>query len=85
MFVAFYYYTQPKGTQMTDPRVTAIRADKRFGRGSCSFIDECYSDSELLARLDENNITSVKDALAWAEDYVEMYESYAADIRATAW
>jgi len=35
-----------------DPRVVAIRADKKIGRGTCSVIDECWTDRELVEHLD---------------------------------
>lgn len=28
--------------------VAAVRADPRIGRGSCSSIDECYTDEEII-------------------------------------
>ncbi len=31
-----------------DPIVAAIRGHDRIGRGSCSPVDECYSDDELV-------------------------------------
>lgn len=31
--------------------LAGIRADPMIGRGSCSTIDECYSDAELLAEI----------------------------------
>tara|TARA_B100000131_G_C18002697_1_gene567152 strand:+ start:381 stop:698 length:318 start_codon:yes stop_codon:yes gene_type:complete len=49
-----------------DPRVIIIRKDKNLGSGSCTSIDECWSDSEILEFLDENKITTTKEALSWA-------------------
>lgn len=49
-----------------DPRVVAIRADKKVGRGSCSSIDEAMEDREVVAALDAAGITSVTGALGWA-------------------
>jgi hypothetical protein len=49
-----------------DPRVVAIRADKVVGLGSCSSVDECYSDEEVVETLNEMKVTSVADAVKWA-------------------
>lgn len=53
---------------MKDARVIAIRADKNVGRGSCSSIDECWSDAELIAALDGENITEPAAAVKFAYD-----------------
>ena len=47
-------------------RVKAIRANDRVGRGSCTIIDECYGDDEIIAMLDDENIATPKDAVLWA-------------------
>ena len=39
-----------------DARVAAIRRDDLVGDGSCSPIDECYTDDELVAMLDGRGI-----------------------------
>ena len=41
---------------LADPRVAAIRADEKVGRGSCSAIDEAFTDAELTAWLDEAGV-----------------------------
>ena len=51
-----------------NPLVAAIRADKVVGMGTCSRIDECYSDKELAMALAEDHITTVADALRWARE-----------------
>ncbi len=58
-----------------DKRVEAIRAHKLVGRGSCSSIDECYSDEDLITQLNENGITeaNVAGALKWALDGEELF------------
>lgn len=66
---------------MTDPRITAIRADDLIGLGSCSYIDECYTDEELLAELDEAGIKSPASAVKFFRKAHEIREDYAADIR----
>ena len=50
----------------TDPRVRAIRKDSNIGSGSCSTIDECWEDGEILEFLLSNSIKNVKDAVDWA-------------------
>jgi len=59
--------------------VAAIRADSIVGSGSCSFIDECYTDAELAARLAEEGIGSVRNALAWARRAHRIWAEVQAD------
>jgi len=55
--------------------IEAIRSHPEFGRGTCSVIDECYSDNDLIiefafeGRDDEGNLlpVSLKDAVSNAE------------------
>ena len=49
-----------------DKRIEAIRNDAMVGRGSCSSLDECYSDSELLELISEDNISTPRKAVEWA-------------------
>lgn len=49
-----------------DPRVKAIRNDRAVGKGSCSSLDECYTDDELAKRLDEESIKTPRKAIQWA-------------------
>jgi len=35
-----------------DPRVVAVRADRKVGRGTCSYIDETMTDAELLEQVE---------------------------------
>lgn len=53
---------------LLDPRVSAVRADKAVGEGSCSSIDECYSHAELLASLNEAGIDTPRKAVEWARE-----------------
>lgn len=56
--------------------VKAIRRNNRVGLGTCTYIDETYSDYELADALLEDGIDSVPDAVAWAckeeHDILEM-------------
>ena len=58
-----------------DKRVSAIRAHKLVGRGSCSSIDECRSDEDLTAALDEAKVakSDVAGAIEWALDDEQMF------------
>lgn len=55
--------------------IEAIRSHSDFGRGSCSVIDECYSDNDLIDEFGfegwddegERQPVSVKEAVANAE------------------
>ena len=47
----------------SDPRVVAVRADATIGRGTCSSVDECFTDEEVIARLDEEGITTPDGAV----------------------
>jgi hypothetical protein len=49
-----------------DPRIRAIREHKIFGFGSCSPIDETFTDVELEDRLNEVEAVTVADAMKWA-------------------
>ena len=53
--------------------IKAIRDDKVVGRGTCSSIDECYSDAELEARLKEENIKGKIESVAWARRCEKLY------------
>jgi len=46
--------------------ITAIRNSKRVGNGSCSVIDECWTDAEIAKELNERKIKTIKKAVAWA-------------------
>ena len=51
-----------------DPRVVAIRADRRVGRGTCSSIDECWEARELVETLDQEGIKVPETAVRWAHE-----------------
>jgi hypothetical protein len=55
---------------MSDPRVEAIRANPLVGRGSCSRIDECMSDDEVLEHVKD---LDVDKAVVWALDDEELW------------
>lgn len=51
-----------------DPRVIAIRADKAVGEGTCSSIDECYENTQLLETLNERGMLTPELAVRWARE-----------------
>ena len=55
---------------MADTRVDAIRAHPLVGRGSCSAVDECMTDDELLAEVKD---MTVDEAVEWALDDQELW------------
>lgn len=56
-----------------DARVKAIRNDEKVGRGSCSSVDECMTDSEIIAALNEAKITTIAAAIKWARKEQSMF------------
>ena len=50
---------------MPDARVDAIRADELIGKGTCTSIDECYSDDELFKELEAEGIMTPSGAVKW--------------------
>jgi hypothetical protein len=64
-----------------DARVEAIRKHRLVGRGSCTSIDECFSDAELLAFLDENEVKTPEQAVAWAIDFEDLKMEQALNAR----
>lgn len=65
--------------------IDAVRMDHIVGRGTCSVIDECYSNAELLAALAAARIRSASGALRWARSTHKMWKDQMDDIMATAW
>lgn len=58
-----------KYTAINLAMIQAIREDKVIGRGTCSSIDECFSDADLIALLSSEGINSVPRAVKWARDH----------------
>ena len=46
--------------------INAVRKDEKVGVGSCSVIDECYTDDELAAALREDGIRGKIESVSWA-------------------
>ena len=49
-------------------RVTAIRNHPKVGRGTCTSVDECWEDQEIIDLLDANSVTTEAAAIEWALD-----------------
>ena len=56
----------------TDPRIMAVRNHKLVGKGSCSSIDECLDDLELLKELDLYKVKTPEEAIKWALEYEDL-------------
>ena len=59
--------------------IAAIRSDLVVGRGSCSFIDECWDDDDIWNNL--NHLSSVRVAVRWARELHRVSDDRAEDIR----
>lgn len=58
---------------MNDARVKAIREHLRVGSGSCTSIDECWEDAELVAALNGEKIETPDEAVKWALEQEELF------------
>lgn len=67
---------------MNQEMIAAVRSDVKVGRGSCSVIDECYSDRELVDALADADIDTVREAVAWARDVERLFREREQEIRA---
>jgi len=54
-------------------RIEAIREHKLVGRGSCTSVDECWTDDEIIEHLDEYGIESPEGAVKWALEQEGMW------------
>jgi hypothetical protein len=61
--------------------IQAIRADKAVGRGSCSSIDECWDEKQLIENLVRANITTAEAAVTWAREVEQQFLDRASDCR----
>ena len=57
----------------------AIRNDKRVGRGSCTYIDECWDDKDIIEFLKKDGVTTEAGAIAWAYDTEGLIRDKGAD------
>ena len=70
---------------MNNKMIAAVRADSKVGCGSCSVIDECYTDSELVAALEDSGIDTVGGAVEWARDIERLFREREQEVRAEAY
>ena len=49
-----------------DARLKAIRKHDKVGRGTCTTIDEAWTDEEIIEELDKRDINDAKGAVKWA-------------------
>ena len=47
-------------------RITAIRNHPKVGAGSCTSVDECWDDKDIIEFLDDNGIQTGEGAIEWA-------------------
>ena len=62
--------------------IRAIRDDARGGVGSCSVIDECWTDAELEKALKHENIRGKIESVRWARRIDRIYREREAEVRA---
>ena len=53
--------------------INAVRTDEKVGVGSCSVIDECYTDDELRDALVRDGIKGKIESVRWARKIDRMY------------
>ena len=54
-------------------RIEAIREHRLVGRGSCTSIDECWTDDEIIECLDNLGVESPEGAVKWALEQEGMW------------
>jgi hypothetical protein len=78
--------------QLTDEEkrtaiIEAIRGDRKIGRYTCSMVDECHSDAELIAEYGTSptgRLRTPSAALREARSAEALYRDHFNDIAATA-
>ena len=64
-----------------DARVIAVREHKLVGRGSCTTIDECLTNKELLWIFTEENVETPDAAVVWCLEAEGMEREQALNAR----
>lgn len=62
--------------------VRKVRADHIVGVGTCSVIDECYSDQELAAALTEAGVRGWQQVRFWVRRVHRLYRKREQEVRA---
>ena len=65
--------------------IKAVRSDEKVGVGSCSVIDECYTDAELEAALVREGIKGKIESVRWARRVDRNYREREREVQAEAW
>jgi hypothetical protein len=61
--------------------IDAIRKHPKIGLGTCTYVDEAFTDNELVERLDEEGITDSEKAIKYFLDLEGLLEDQEEDIR----
>ena len=54
-------------------RIEAIREHRLVGNGSCTSVDECWTDDEIIECLDNLGVESPEGAVKWALEQEGMW------------
>lgn len=65
--------------------IKAVRSDEKVGVGSCSVIDECYTDAELEEALKREGIRGKIESVRWARRVDRNYREREREVQAEAW
>ena len=64
-----------------DAMVKAIRENSLIGATTCSCVNECYSDEEILTELRECKITTSLGAVEWAITIESLFQEQSLNYR----
>ena len=64
--------------------INAVRMDDKVGRGSCSVIDECWTDEEIREGLVRDGVRGKIEAVRWARRIERMFREREREVRAEA-
>ena len=67
-------------TQEEKAMLEAIRSDDQIGRGSCSMVDECMEDGEILEELRRAGATTPEEALREMKGSENVWRDRADDV-----
>ena len=62
--------------------IQKVRLDHIVGRGSCSVIDECWTDAELAAALERDGVRGWQQVRFWVRRVHRTYLEREAEVRA---
>lgn len=64
--------------------IATVRANDTFGRGTCSYIDETFTDDELLQLLRDRSAKDPGGAIRVAKEYEEIRGMATKDVEGEA-